>query len=367
VTPDEIDGRRARFEALSAAGGPLSSRSPQATVSNPDWFGSDGRATFERDQLHKRLLAEFEAEAPEVPQNRQAVIITGPPGAGKSGVRDDILHDSGTTPQQWRHIDPDAFRDRLAEAMQQDGSLDRVVPPEAQPLQPAPRELSSQLFVESAKLGNAAQKDAVARGDNLMIEGVYSDEKRLGSLVKSLEKKGYDVHLATVDVSLPDTLERTRQRYRSDALKATQPGARGADTLGGRFVPAESLVGHFDEQGNSRATAAAQQVAANQPGVQSLRQYTVSGATQPAKLTSVAQRQGGMQPVDAQAYRSARAAGMVQALPGSTTGTAQQAARAAQQQPGAAHGKGQGQSAGQGERPQHLSRQQPGRDDQRER
>jgi hypothetical protein len=107
--------------------------------------------------------------------------------------------------------------------------------------------------------------------------------------------------------------------------------------------------------------------AANQPGVQSLRQYAVSGATQPAKLTSVAQRQGGMQPVDAQAYRSARAAGMVQALPGSTTGMPQQAAGAAQQLPGAAHGKGQGQSAGQGERPQHLSRQQPGRDDQRER
>jgi hypothetical protein len=102
--------------------------------------------------------------------------------------------------------------------------------------------------------------------------------------------------------------------------------------------------------------------------VQSFRRYTVSGATQPAELTSVAQRQGGMQPIDAQAYRSARAAGMIQALPGSKTGTSQQAAGgAAQQQPGAAQGKGQGQSAGQGERPQHLDRQQPGRGDQRER
>lgn len=364
---DELDARRQRFEELSAEGGPLNSRSPQATVSNREWYGDDGRPSPARSDLQQRIVDEFQAEARAVPTDRQAVIIVGPPGAGKSGVCDDILRDTGTSADQWRHIDPDAFRDRLADAMRADGSLAKVVPPEVGPLQPSPRELSSQLFVESAKIATRAQNEAVARGDNLIIEGAYSDPKRLDQLVKSLEKKGYDVHLASVDVSPADALARTQQRYRADALKAAEPGAQGHDALGGRFVPAESLAGHFDERGNARATAAAQQVAANRPGVQSLRQYAVSGATQPAELTSVAQRQGGMQPVDAQAYRAARSAGITQALPGSTTGMPQQAAGAAQQLPGAAHGKGQGQSAGQGERPQHLSRQQPGRDDQRER
>lgn len=361
MTPEELDARRARLEALSANGGPLSSRSPQASVSNPEWYGPDGRATFERAKFHAKLLAEYESEAPAVPQDRQAVIIVGPPGAGKSGVREDILRDTGTTPEQWRHIDPDAFRDRLADAMRRDGTLAQVVPPEAAQLQPSPRELSSQLFVESAKLGNAALKEAIARGDNLMIEGVYSDPRRLDALVKDLEKKGYDVHLATVEVSLPDALARTQERYRTDATKAIEPGAEGHDALGGRFVPAESLVGHFDEQGNSRATAAAQQVAAQRQAVQSVRRYAVSGADQPAVLTSVAQRQGGMRPVEAQVYRSARSAGVTQALPTATSG-----------QPAAGLGRGgdvKGQVSGQveGARPQHLQRQQPGRGDQRER
>jgi predicted ABC-type ATPase len=364
---DELDTRRQRLESLSAAGGPLASRSPEATVSNPEWYGADGRPTPARVELHQRLVDEYRAEAPNVPAGRQAVVIVGPPGAGKSGVRDDIMRDTGTGPDQWRHIDPDAFRDRLADTMNRDGSIARVVPPEAAALRPAPRELSSQLFVESAKLATSAQNEAVDRGENVMIEGAYSDPKRLDALVKGLEKKGYDVHLAAVDVSQPDALARTQERYRADALKAMEPGAQGHDALGGRFVPAESLAGHFDEQGNARATAAAQQVAADRPGVQSLRQYTVSAADRPAVLTSVAERQGGMQPVDAEVYRAARAAGMAEAMPTGSrpqpgVGPQQRSAGADQQRPGQGPAAGQDQGA----RPQHLNRgQQPGRGDQR--
>jgi chloramphenicol 3-O-phosphotransferase len=351
MTPEEADARRQRFEALSGPDGPLSSRSPRASVSNREFYTEGGRPTDEREQLHDRLLADFEAEATAVPQNRQVVIITGPPGAGKSGVRNDILKDTGTAPEQWRHIDSDAFRDRLSGAMQEDGTLGQLVPPEAVELQPTQRELSSQLFVESAKLATAAQKKAIDRGDNLIIEGVYSDPKRLESLVKSLEKKGYDVHLATVDVSHDDCLERTQDRYRQAAIESAASGVEGQEALGGRFVSAASLEGHFDEAGNSKATQAAQQVAAQRPGVQSLRQYTVPAADQPAQLWSVAQRQGGLEPVDAQTYQAARAAGMMEALP-SAQGAAEQGA------PGQASGKGT--SLGRGERPEHRQRQQGG-------
>jgi predicted ABC-type ATPase len=382
MTPDEADRRRKQFEGLSGANGPLSSRSPQATVSNRAWYSDNGRPTDERGQLHDRLLAEFEAEAPDVPQGRQAVIIVGPPGAGKSGVRADIMADTRTRPEQWRHLDPDAFRDRLLDSMNRDGTLSQVVPPEAAHLQPTPRELSSQTFVESAKLATRAQAQAVARGDNLMIEGTYSEARRLDELVKGLEKKGYDVHIASVEVSPADALERTQERYRVDALMAAEPGAQGQAAMGGRFVPGDSLATHFDEQGNARATAAAQQVAANRPAVQSIRQYSVSDANQPARLDSLSQRLGGMEPIDAQAYRTARAAGMIQALPASpkpaSTGPAQQqAGKGVRQQPGQGQGKSQGeaqgqgqgagQGSGQGERPQHLNRQQGGRGDQRER
>ena len=110
--------------------------------------------------------------------------------------------------------------------MRQDGSIADVVPPEVESMEPSPRELSSQLFVESAKIATRAQNDAVARGDNLIIEGAYGDPKRLEQLVKGLEKKGYDVHLASVDVSPADSLARTQERYRTDALKAAEKHVR---------------------------------------------------------------------------------------------------------------------------------------------
>jgi hypothetical protein len=80
---DELDARRQRFEELSAAGGPLTSRSPQATVSNREWFGDDGRPSPARADLQQRIVDEFQAEARAVPTDRQAVIIAGPPGAGR--------------------------------------------------------------------------------------------------------------------------------------------------------------------------------------------------------------------------------------------------------------------------------------------
>jgi len=347
-----LDARREQLEVLTSPGGPLHPRSPYATVSNRDWYTDGGRPTEERLQLHNRLIAEFEAEAPGIRQNRQAVVVVGPPGAGKSGVSADIFADTQTGPDEWRRIDPDDFRDRLALAMQKDGSISRVVPPEVRSLQPSARELSSQLFVESAKLAARAQIAAMARGDNLIIEGAYADEKRLDDVVKTLEKKGYDVHLATVDVTQDDAMARTQERYRTEALKATQPGAEGKQALGGRFVSAASLAGHFDEQGMPKATESARTVAAQRAGVQSVRQYTVATADAAAQLTSFAQRQRGLQPVDAQTYRSARVAGVMSALPSTQHASVQQSDSA---QLESASGDRE-----QGRRPEHLKHQQGG-------
>jgi predicted ABC-type ATPase len=319
MTPaDELDHRREQFEALSTADGPLTPRSPSASVHQPDWYTDQGHATTMRLALHDRLLEEFRAEATEVPTERVAVVITGPPGAGKSSVRADILRETGTRPEQWRHIDPDAFRDRLLTAEHESGNVRRTVPLEAAHLMPTPRELSSQYFVESAKLTMRAQTSAVAAGENLMIEGVYSYPKRLDTLVKGLEKKGYTVHLANVDIRPDLALERTRARYRADAERASVLGVQvlGKDALGGRFVAAESLAGHFDDHGGSRATAATREVADRRQAVLSHRQYTVDGVDAPARLISVRHREHGLRPVDADSYQASRRGGAVSPMLG---------------------------------------------------
>jgi hypothetical protein len=114
--------------------------------------------------------------------------------------------------------------------------------------------------------------------------------------VKSLAKKGYTVHLANVDIRPDLALERTRRRYRVEALQVPEFGSRpgGADALGGRIVAASSLMTHFDDQGRSLATAVTREVAESSSAVASHRQYTVASTDSPAVLTDVRSREQGL-------------------------------------------------------------------------
>jgi hypothetical protein len=80
------DEHAARLQALSRPGAPLAADSPHATVNNPRWFvRRHGRpiALAERRVLHEKLLANWRADVEAATQKR-AIVLAGPPGAGKS-------------------------------------------------------------------------------------------------------------------------------------------------------------------------------------------------------------------------------------------------------------------------------------------
>lgn len=54
----------------------------------------------ERDRLHRRLLEEARAEYPAARAERRAIVLAGPPGAGK--------------PTVLTHVEPEAVREREA-------------------------------------------------------------------------------------------------------------------------------------------------------------------------------------------------------------------------------------------------------------
>lgn len=90
---------------LSKPGQALSKDAPTATTNNPAWWVG-GEPTLARDLLHERLIDEARAAAPDVEQQYRAIVLAGPPGAGKSTVLADVL---GEHRGKYLVIDADEF------------------------------------------------------------------------------------------------------------------------------------------------------------------------------------------------------------------------------------------------------------------
>jgi hypothetical protein len=102
-----------RLQALSRPGGPLAADRPHATVRNERWFrqtatGPQPRAA--RQHLHDRVFAQWRAHAPEVATDRHALLLAGPPGAGKSRAQSNLTQRIGVPLARWRIINSDDFK-----------------------------------------------------------------------------------------------------------------------------------------------------------------------------------------------------------------------------------------------------------------
>jgi predicted ABC-type ATPase len=256
---------RAHLERLCADGGPLTAHSRHATTENPEWFNvRRQQPRAERRALHNEILAAFVAANPQVRRDRRAIVLAGPPGAGKSTAQAELVARARTRPVHWLAVDPDHFKDALLQQALADGSYESfLVPEEVRELEAAgerfwPRELAALVHNESSILAKKAIRDAIGRGDNLVIDGTLSGEKNARAQFEALEAAGYEVMLADVETTQEISEARTLGRWERGYLAAEDGTAAGHDALlGGRWVPLSFPASLYTEPGAPESVCAA--------------------------------------------------------------------------------------------------------------
>lgn len=279
-----------RITDLSRPGQPLAPSAPTATINNPEWFGRlPGRQaaspTPDRLELHKSLITQVRNSAPDVEQDRMAVVLAGPPGAGKSTVRKSVLGDDD---QKYLVIDADDFKAALLDQARKDGSYEDWIKPDAVKELEAntgetfyPMELASLVHEESSMLAKQLRADSLERGDNLVVDTVLSNAAGAVQLGSQLQKAGYEVRVIDVEVPYEVSEQRIRDRWleaRQEAEQASgQSSDQAAQPLGGRWVPSEYTRDVFDgPDGRSKPSHAAEQLAEQCPNVTRYQRFYTS-------------------------------------------------------------------------------------------
>lgn len=294
--PDTIEAHRQHLSAMSVDGGSLHSEAATATTANPEWFRKVSGsliATPERRRLHNAILQQHRDAAVET--GKRAIILAGPPGAGKSTVLPSVIAKTKIPADPWRVIDADYFKERLLEQALSDGSYDRfIVPTEVKALQDAgeafyPLELASLVHEESSILAQAARRTAVAAGENVVIDTVLAGAANAQAIGEQLRRGGYEVTLVEVEVPEELSIQRTQDRWRAGYEAAV---AGDGHPLGGRWVPESLPASLYSEPGSdSTCRAVARSLARGEAVVLQYEEHRVDPLTGSPKLESEYRRE----------------------------------------------------------------------------
>lgn len=269
---------RETVRAFSRAGGPLDPDGPNATIANPLWFRGRRvyRPTRERRGLHRRLLDEARAEHPAARVERRAIVLAGPPGAGKSTVLRDVL---GVDASGWVTVDADEFKKKLLREALADGSYEEFLKPDAVKQREAedepfyPLELAALVHEESSFLAKEMQHEVLSEGLNVVIDSVLSKPENAVALGRMLEAAGYSVEVIDVEVPFELSEQRIAQRWRKSYENAIATG----EGLGGRWVPSVYAREVFDrETGRARSQQSALRLARECGAVTRYRRFWTS-------------------------------------------------------------------------------------------
>jgi len=258
VSPEEQQRHIDLVRELSRSGGPLDKDGPNATKSNPAWFRPGGLPYRERRQLHSRLLDEVRAQTPTAAQEGRALVLAGPPGAGKGRIAEAVL---GDELRGYVNVDADEFKKLLLRQAIVDGSYESFIKPAAvRELEAAgerfyPLELAALVHNESGDLAAALREDLIGEGTNVVVDTVLGNVPSATRLSEQLTQAGYAVTLVDVEVPFEVSEARIRQRWQ-EAMTEAEAGV--ADALGGRWVPSSFARPLFE---TSHGRAASQDVA----------------------------------------------------------------------------------------------------------
>ncbi|UKJ63254.1 zeta toxin family protein [Cellulosimicrobium cellulans] len=298
TTAAEVDRHAQTVRALSAPGAPLSRESPHATIANPAWFFTPGMPTPIREELHQQILQGYrETMENEVAHDKRAIVLAGPPGAGKSRILDELIGAPGTdSRRQWLEVDPDEIKTQLLDAAAADGSYETFIK------SPAVRELEAQgerffpldfaalVHEESSELAKIVREEAIRAGANVVIDSVLSKPDAAVELGHQLERAGYRVDVVDVEVPYDVSAARIAQRWRDDYTLALQGDPEYRH--GGRWVPEDYARSVYAGEGpRAISQESAERVAQECGNVTSFRRYWTPVNDRP-RVTEVDQVRG---------------------------------------------------------------------------
>jgi predicted kinase len=175
----------------------------------------------ERRLVHKQIIGDIYARAQQVPNNHQAIIAGGLPGAGKTTV---LERHAGIDRSCYLTIDPDQIKEEMAQ---------RELIPQVEGL--TPMEASDLVHEESSHVAKLLAFRAQADGKNLIWDITMASRSSTQDRMDDLHAAGYtSVTGIFVDIPLETSELRVQNRHRSE-LEAFRVG-KGT---GGRLVPPE--------------------------------------------------------------------------------------------------------------------------------
>ncbi|MDR0944985.1 MAG: zeta toxin family protein, partial [Bifidobacteriaceae bacterium] len=195
-SPNQVEAHWESIRALSKPGGPLAPDSPYSTIRNQHWFAQSSAGAIVRKgrrALWTQILSRAKQDASQVPHDRKAIVLAGPPGAGKSTIIHNVL---GAGLKSYLIIDSDDFKHQLLGQAVEDGTYEsEIKPPQVFDLEQAgemffPLELASLTHEESARLAVELTRQALNIGVNVIHDRVLSWPQGAIQLGNVLEQAG---------------------------------------------------------------------------------------------------------------------------------------------------------------------------------
>ena len=207
--------------------------------------GESGRWTAERTAQHEAIWTDLlaQVEAAGVPQDKDAFVLGGLPGAGKSytlrpGQQADrfgiVAWEPGSPmPEGVTHVsvNPDIVKEML---------IDRGMLPEGISSDLKPMEQVTFLHEESSAVAKMISQRLGDLGYNVVLDNTMDSEGGMLKRMTPLARQGYSFRGLFVDIPVDESKASAAKRYRDAALTPQ----------GGRFVPSSVQGNRASSKGN---------------------------------------------------------------------------------------------------------------------